>query len=183
MSTRLVILDRDGVIGRDSDSHIRSSDQWHPIDGSLDAISLLTQGGFTVAVATNQSGIARGLLDLSALEEIHDKMVLAVSAAGGHIDRIVVCPHGPNEGCDCRKPAPGLLLQLADHYGISLASVPFIGDSVRDLAAAQAVGGRAILVRTGNGRITEAEFGHTEAVEVHEDLFQAARTLLTERVA
>ena len=183
MSTRLVILDRDGVVGRDSEAHIRSSDQWHPIDGSLDAISLLTQGGFTVAVATNQSGIARGLLDLAALEKIHEKMTLAVSAAGGHIDRIVFCPHGPSDGCDCRKPAPGLLLQLADHYGIGLAAVPFIGDSLRDLEAAQAVGARDILVRTGNGRITEAQCEPAEGVEVYDDLLQAARALLTEPVA
>jgi D-glycero-D-manno-heptose 1,7-bisphosphate phosphatase len=131
-------------------------------------------------VATNQSGLASGLFDLLALNEIHGTMVGAVDAAGGRIDRIVFCPHGPGDGCDCRKPAPGLLRQLAEHYGVSLQGVPFIGDSLRDLEAARAVGARGILVRSGNGRATEQSFGNSgSGFEVFDDLLQAARFLVS----
>lgn len=183
MTTRLVVLDRDGVINRDTDAHIRSVDQWHAIGGSLEAIALLTQGGFTVAVASNQSGLARGYFDLAALQEIHDAMCAAAVAVGGRIDRIVYCPHGPDDGCDCRKPAPGLLRQLAEHYEIGLGSVPFIGDSLRDLEAAQAVAARGILVRTGKGQRMEADYAGGTPLEVYDDLLQVARVLLAETEA
>ena len=182
MATQLVVLDRDGVINQDSDSFIRSSAEWHAIDGSLEAIALLGAHGFTVAVATNQSGLARGLFDLPALNEIHGTLVEAVEAAGGHIDRIVFCPHGPDEGCDCRKPAPGLLRQLAEHYGVSLQDVPFIGDSLRDLEAARAVGARGMLVRSGKGQATEDALGGPGSeLEVFDDLLRAARFLVAEK--
>lgn len=184
MSTRLVVLDRDGVINQDSESFIRSASEWHAIDGSLEAIALLGAHGFTVAVATNQSGLARGHFDLVALNAIHGAMVDAVEVAGGHIDRIVFCPHGPEDGCDCRKPAPGLLRQLAEHYGVGLRKVPFIGDSLRDLHAAVAVGARGMLVRSGKGRATEAALADSAAeFEVFDDLLQAAQFLVTENVA
>ncbi len=182
MSTQLVVLDRDGVINEDSDTFIRSAAEWHAIGGSLEAIALLGTHGFTVAVATNQSGLARGHFDRVALNGIHGAMVEAVAASGGHIDRIVFCPHGPEDGCECRKPAPGLLRQLADHYGVDLHEVPFIGDSLRDLEAARAVGARGILVRSGKGRITEKAFGDSETgVEVFDDLLHAARFLIAEK--
>jgi len=181
MSTRLVILDRDGVINVDSDAFIRCGAQWQAIDGSLEAIALLVRHGFTVAVASNQSGLARGHFDLAALTDIHDTMVAAVEAAGGRIDRIVFCPHGPGEGCDCRKPAPGLLLQLAAHYAVSLQDIPFIGDSLRDLAAARSVGARGILVRSGKGRVTEEALeGSVAEVEVFDDLLEATQRLVAE---
>lgn len=181
MSTRLIILDRDGVINEDSDSFIRCGAQWQAIEGSLEAIALLVRHGFTVTVASNQSGLARGYFDLAALNDIHGTMVAAVAAAGGHIDRIVFCPHGPEEGCDCRKPAPGLLLQLAEHYAVSLQDIPFIGDSLGDLAAARAVGARGILVRSGKGRATEAALeGSVADVAVFDDLLQATQWLVTE---
>ena len=110
---------------------------------------------YTVAVASNQSGLARGLFDNDALQSMHDKLHGLVAAKGGHIDRIVVCPHGPDDDCDCRKPKPGLLLQLGAYYDVSLTGVPVVGDSLRDLEAAIAVGARPILVRSGNGRETE----------------------------
>jgi D-glycero-D-manno-heptose 1,7-bisphosphate phosphatase len=182
MPTQLVVLDRDGVINQDSDGFIRSSAEWHAIDGSLEAIALLGAHGFTVAVATNQSGLARGLFDLPALNQIHGTLVDAVEAAGGHIDRIVFCPHGPDEGCDCRKPAPGLLRQLAEHYGVSLDDVPFIGDSLSDLEAARSVGARGLLVRSGKGRATEKAFGDSASgFEVFDDLLHAARCLVSEK--
>jgi len=178
---RLVVLDRDGVINRDSRDFVKSVDEWVPLPGSIDAIATLSRAGFTVAVASNQSGLARGLFDRNALNAMHRKLRRLVSAAGGHIDRIVVCPHGPDDGCRCRKPKPGLLNRLGRHYKIGLDGVPVIGDSLRDLEAATACGARPILVRTGNGRKTEAaiERGHV-TTEVFDDLAAAATALLQE---
>ena len=151
MSIRLVILDRDGVINHDSNDFIKSPDEWVPIPGSLAAIGRLSGAGFEVAVATNQSGIGRKLLDVLSLDAIHKKMMAGARNAGGDIGKIVYCPHLPDSGCDCRKPLPGLLKKLARNYGVRLDNVPVIGDSVRDIDAALAVGAQPILVRTGNG--------------------------------
>jgi D-glycero-D-manno-heptose 1,7-bisphosphate phosphatase len=182
MSVRLVVLDRDGVINHDSKDLIKSPEEWRPVEGSLEAIGLLTGSGFTVAVATNQSGLARGYFSRETLEAIHGKMNAAVTSAGGRIDHIVYCPHGPDDGCDCRKPAPGLLLQLAAHYGVSLRDVPCVGDAQRDLDAAAAVGARGILVRTGKGLNTEASLRESGAdAEVFDDLLAAARHLVSEK--
>src|SRR5210317_1658131 len=126
----LIILDRDGVINRDSSEFVKNTDEWVPFPGSIGAIADLSRAGFTVAVASNQSGLARGLFDRNALRAMHRKLRRLVAAEGGRIDRIVVCPHGPGDGCDCRKPAPALLLRLADHYGVSLDGTPAIGDSL-----------------------------------------------------
>ena len=177
----LLVLDRDGVINRDSSEFVKSTDEWLPLEGSIEAIARLSRGGFTVAVASNQSGLARGLFDEVALTAMHDKLRRLVAAQGGQVDRIVVCPHGPDDDCSCRKPKPGLLLQLAEHYAASLHGVPVIGDSLRDLQAAAAVGARPILVRTGNGLKTEAalppEFGD---IEIFDDLAAATAALLAE---
>ena len=176
---RLIILDRDGVINEDSDAFVKTADEWRPIAGSVDAIARLSAAGFTVAVATNQSGIARGLFDRDALEEMHAKLLSLVAEAGGRVDRIVVCPHGPDDGCDCRKPKPGLLEQLGRHYGLSLAGVPVIGDSRRDLEAALAVGARPILVRTGKGKSTERGLdGALASIDVFDSLADAADSLV-----
>ncbi len=177
---RLVVLDRDGTINRDSAAYIKSPEEWVPLPGSLEAIARLNRAGYTVAVASNQSGLARGLFDETTLAEIHDRMRAAVIAAGGAIDRIVWCPHHPDAGCDCRKPRPGLLRRLAEHYGVRLERVPVIGDSARDLEAARAVGARPVLVRTGNGRRTEAD-GTAGEAEVCDDLAAAADALTGER--
>lgn len=152
---RLVILDRDGVINVDSDNYIRSPEEWRPIPGSAEAIARLKRAGYTVAVATNQSGLARGYFDADTLAAIHDKMHATVRAAGGELDVIAWCPHGPDDACDCRKPAPGLLEQIGEQLSVSLEGVPVIGDSLRDLEAAATVGGTPILVRTGKGRAVE----------------------------
>lgn len=178
---RLVVLDRDGVINQDSDSFIKSADEWLPIDGSADAIARLTNAGYTVAVATNQSGIGRELLSSSDLDVIHDKMRRHIEAAGGRIDKIVFCPHLPDADCDCRKPRPGLLLQLQDYYTVDMNSVPVIGDSDRDLRAAQAIGARPILVLTGNGKRTLASLELSgEPMETFENLASAVDALLLE---
>ena len=157
MSPRLVILDRDGVINHDSDEFVKTPAEWLPIDGSIEAIAKLSSAGFTVAVATNQSGIGRKLLDKPALNAMHDKLRALVKDAGGDLERIVYCPHHPDAGCECRKPAPGLYKQLSRHYGVPLDGVPIVGDSERDLDAARAVNARPILVLTGKGSKTAAD--------------------------
>lgn len=178
---RLVVLDRDGVINLDSAAFIKSPAEWTPIEGSLEAIALLSRSGFTVAVASNQSGIGRGLFDRTALEAINRKMRRAVRNAGGAIDRIVSCPHRPEDACECRKPAPGLLRRLGRHYGLSLRGVPVIGDSVRDLEAARAVEARPILVLTGNGhRTRETLREQLPGIETYHDLLAAAKTLVAD---
>jgi D-glycero-D-manno-heptose 1,7-bisphosphate phosphatase len=177
----LVVLDRDGVINRDSSEFVKTAHEWIPLPGSIAAIADLSRSGYTVTVASNQSGLARGLFDRRALNAMHRKLRRLVSAAGGHIDRIVVCPHGPDDGCNCRKPKPGLLNRLGRYYRTSLDGVPVIGDSLRDLEAASACGARPILVRTGNGRKTEAAMSHQPvATEVFDDLGAAAAALLSE---
>ena len=165
----LIILDRDGVINRDSKEFVKSPDEWIPLPGSIEAIARLSKAGYTLAVASNQSGLARGLFDRATLDAMHDKLHGLVNEAGGRIDRIVVCPHGPDDDCDCRKPKPGLFIQLGQHYGQSLEGVIAVGDSLRDLQAAAAVNARPVLVRTGNGTETEKhlsdELGNVEVFD------------------
>lgn len=145
---KLIILDRDGVINYDSQHYIKSPAEWLPIPGSLEALAKLMQAGFTIAIATNQSGIARGLYTHQILADIHTKMRALAEAAGGKIDSIFYCPHHPDEHCHCRKPQPGLLEQIAAHYAVSLAGIPFIGDRWTDVEAALAAGCSPILVET-----------------------------------
>lgn len=176
---RLVILDRDGVINRDSKAFVKNVDEWIPLPGSIEAIARLSSAGFTVAVASNQSGLARGLLDRRDLKAMHAKLRRLVARNGGAVDRIVVCPHGPDDGCSCRKPKPGLLERLGRRYGVNLAGVPVIGDSLRDLQAAAAVGARPVLVLTGNGRRTRDDLPAALAdVEIYNDLAAAAGVLV-----
>ncbi len=174
---KLIVLDRDGVINEDSEAYIKSPEEWHPIPGSLEAIAALNRAGYQVVVATNQSGIARGLYDLDTLARIHEKMHQALAAVGGHIEAVFFCPHGPDDDCECRKPRPGLFHDIAGRLRISLKGVPAIGDSLRDLQAAEAVGARPILVRTGKGRKTEAGLGDSD-IPVFDDLAAAVRWLL-----
>jgi D-glycero-D-manno-heptose 1,7-bisphosphate phosphatase len=182
----LIILDRDGVINHNSADFIRTPDEWLPIEGSVAAIASLCGAGFTVAVATNQSGIGRKLIDLPALKAMHEKMRRLVRDAGGDIARIECCPHHPDDGCDCRKPAPGLYKRLARQFGVALDGVPVIGDSVRDLEAAIAVGARPMLVLTGNGQEAAATLRDGNGtisgpVETFADLAAAAALLISER--
>ncbi len=177
----LVILDRDGVINRDSKHFVKSAAEWIPLPGSIQAIAELSRADFTVAIASNQSGLARGLFERRSLDAMHRKLRKLVNAEGGHVDRIVVCPHGPDDGCDCRKPAPGLLRRLGRYYHTDLAGVPVIGDSLRDIRAAVSAGARPVLVRTGNGREAEAALDRElAATEVYDDLAAAANALLAE---
>jgi D-glycero-D-manno-heptose 1,7-bisphosphate phosphatase len=174
---KLVVLDRDGVINLDSDQYIKSPAEWTPIPGSLEAIARLTQAGFRVVVATNQSGLGRGLFDMATLNAMHDKMHKAVNQLGGRIDAVFFCPHAQDAGCDCRKPKPGMLLEIAARYKLALAGVPAIGDSLRDLQAAHTAGARPVLVLTGKGERTLAAGGLPAGTEIHKDLAAAAAAL------
>ena len=174
---KLVVLDRDGVINLDRDDYIKSPEEWKPIAGSLEAIARFTQAGFRVVVATNQSGVGRGLFDMTTLNAVHDKMHKAVNQLGGRIDAVFFCPHAQDAGCACRKPQPGMLLAIAERFNVVLAGVPAIGDSLRDLQAASAAGARPILVLTGKGEQTLMSGGLPEGTEIHQDLAAAALAL------
>ena len=173
----LVILDRDGVINRESDAYIKSPEEWIPLPGSLEAIARLNRAGFTVVVASNQSGVGRGLFDLNALDAIHSRMQAELAKVGGKIDTIFYCPHKPEDNCDCRKPKAGLFTQIAERYRADLKGVPAVGDSARDVTAARTAGARPILVLTGRGR--EALLALPE-VEHYTDLAAAADWLIKE---
>ncbi|MCX7272192.1 MAG: D-glycero-beta-D-manno-heptose 1,7-bisphosphate 7-phosphatase [Burkholderiales bacterium] len=175
---KLVVLDRDGVINHDSAAYIKSPDEWRPIEGSLEAIARLRKAGYRVAVATNQAGVGRGLFDMATLAAIHSRMTQAVTAAGGQIDGIFFCPHAPQAACGCRKPQPGMLLEILRRFGVEPGAVAVVGDSLRDLQAAQAAGCQPALVLTGNGVRTREEGGLPEGTTVHDSLadFAAERT-------
>lgn len=175
---KLVIIDRDGVINHDSPSYIKSPDEWKPIAGSLEAIARLNQAGYRVVVATNQSGVGRGLFEMATLNAIHDKMHRALAAVGGHIDAVFFCPHAPDAGCDCRKPKAGMLEDIGRRFGTSLGGVPCIGDAMRDLQAAAAVGARPVLVLTGKGEVTRGEGALPPGTVVYSDLAEAVSALL-----
>ena len=174
---KLIILDRDGVINYDSDAFIKTPDEWKPIPGSLEAIARLTQAGYRVVVATNQSGIGRGLLDMATLNAINDKMCKAVNQAGGRIDAMFFCPHTNADECGCRKPGTGMLDEISQRFGIDLKGVPAIGDALRDLQAADAVGAMPILVLTGKGKKTSAAGGLPEGTQIFANLAAAVDAL------
>ena len=176
---KLIILDRDGVINQDSDAYIKSVDQFIPLPGSLEAIARLKQAGYTIAVATNQSGIARGYYDEAILAAMHNKLAHLLDEQGGEIDYIAYCPHGPDDDCNCRKPLPGLLTEIGDHFNVELTNVPIIGDSLRDIQAAHAVGALPILVKTGKGEQTLANTDINSDIPVYADLAAAVDALLS----
>lgn len=179
MSMKLIILDRDGVINKDSDAYIKSPDEFIPLPGSLEAIARLKQAGYTIAVATNQSGIARGYYDETTLAAMHEKLAHLLDEKGGGVDYIAYCPHGPDDNCTCRKPLPGLLYEIRDHFKTDLTDVPMIGDSLRDIQAARTVGGYPILVKTGKGENTLAKVSdELTDVPVYSDLATAVDALL-----
>lgn len=176
-ATKLVILDRDGVINQDSDTYIKSVAEWVPIPGSLEAIARLCQGGWRVFVASNQSGIGRGLFDYDALVAIHGQLQQSVKALGGQIDGIAFAPEHPDHATEMRKPGPGMLRDIARRLQVSLDGVPFVGDTIADLQASRASGARPILVRTGKGRSTE-KVREARGVPVYDDLAAFATDLL-----
>jgi D-glycero-D-manno-heptose 1,7-bisphosphate phosphatase len=174
---KLIILDRDGVINFDSVQFIKTPEEWKPIPGSLDAIARLNQMGYRVVVATNQSGVGRGLFDMATLNAIHDKMMKAVAAAGGRIDAIFICPHTNEQNCKCRKPKPGMFREISERFNADLKGVPAIGDSLRDLFAGEELGVRPILVLTGKGAKTVADPKLPANTSVYADLAAAVTAL------
>ena len=177
---RLVVLDRDGVINEAPASYVMAARDWVPIAGSLEAIAALGRAGYRVCVATNQSCVGRGLVAAAVVDEIHREMCTQVADHGGRIDRVWYCPHRPDEGCDCRKPAAGMLRDIGEYYGVAMDGVPVIGDAPTDLRAADAVGARPILVLTGKGRDTLSALGEPADLEVYPDLGAASRMLVAE---
>jgi D-glycero-D-manno-heptose 1,7-bisphosphate phosphatase len=174
---RLVMMDRDGVINEDSGEFIKSVAEWRPIAGSLEAIASLHRAGWKIAVVTNQSGVGRGLYDEVTLGKIHEHMRERVRAAGGELAGVYYCPHLPESGCECRKPKPGMFRALERELGVSVIGAPYIGDRMSDVEAAEVVGARPMLVRTGTGAATVALLG-ARSVPVFDDLAAAARSLL-----
>lgn len=182
---KLIVLDRDGVINEDSDDYIKSPDEYIPVPGSLEAISMLNKAGFTVVVATNQSGLARGYFSQDTLDKMHEKLSTLLAKKDGKIERIYVCPHSPDDNCDCRKPRPGLFLKILQDFPVKPQKVTVIGDSLKDLQVARAVNMVPVLVRTGKGSKTEvtiknedkykSEFGN---IKIYDDLAQAVEDLL-----
>ena len=181
---KLIILDRDGVINQDSDEYVKSLEEWIPIEGSCEAIAALSKAGYTIAIATNQSGLARGYFSIDDLEAMHGRLNSLVEEAGGKIATIKYCPHGPDDGCDCRKPLPGLVDQIEQELGISAAGAFFIGDSLRDLQAGLPKGCKPVLVMTGKGEKTLLKMLTTEVeaeikqAPVYTDLAHFARRTL-----
>ena len=177
---KLAIIDRDGVINYDSDQYIKTPAEWKPIPQSLEAIARLNHAGYRVVLATNQSGVGRGLFDMSTLNAIHDKMYRALAHVGGRIDALFFCPHIDESNCDCRKPKPGMLLDIAKRFNVDLKNVPFIGDSLKDLQAAQAVGAKPILVRTGKGEKTSTDQRLPKGTIQFVDLNDAVKHIISE---
>ncbi len=175
-----IILDRDGVINFDSDAYIKSPDEWLPIPGSLDAIAELNRAGFRVLVATNQSAVARGFIDIDMLDSIHEKMLRLLASVGGYVDEVFFCPHHPDDGCACRKPKPGLLHSMAAKYPLNLKETFFIGDSIGDIRAAQTVGCLPILVLSGNGQSTLEKNPDLITIPHFPDLARAVEYVLSQ---
>jgi len=179
---KLIILDRDGVINYDSDDYIKSPEEWRPIPGSLEAIARLHREGYRIVVASNQSGVARGLFDMETLGRINAKMLEAVRAKGGEIDAVFFCPHGPMDGCRCRKPLPGLFEEIAERLKTNLRGVYAVGDAERDVIAARAVEARPVLVRTGKGTRTLKKGKELAHVPIFDDLAAFSDALLSGKI-
>ncbi len=172
MPNKLIILDRDGVINYDSDEYVKSVEEWIPLPGSIEALAKLTQAGYQIAIATNQSGISRGYFTVATLDAMHQKMINLAEQAGAKIDYIAYCPHGPDDNCDCRKPLPGLIHQIEKALNVSAKGCYMVGDSLRDLQAGQAAGMKAALVLTGKGQRTQAKSVGLDNVSIFTDLKQ-----------
>ena len=167
---KLVILDRDGTINADRDDYVKSPEEWEPLPGAVEAIARLNHAGWHVVVATNQSGLGRGLFDMAALNAMHARMNRALAMAGGRIDAVFFCPHAADSDCDCRKPKPGMLLEISRRFNLPLDNVCMVGDALRDLEAAYAAGAKPVLVLTGKGRKTRDAGGLPLATETFADL-------------
>jgi D-glycero-D-manno-heptose 1,7-bisphosphate phosphatase len=180
---KLVILGRDGILNVYRDDHVKSPQEWQPVPGALEAVAKLNHAGWHAVVATNQSGIGRGMIDMSSINAIHAHMMRCLAAVGGRIDAVFYCPHAPEDNCDCRKPMPGLMIEIGRRYGIDLRQVPMLADTVRDLHAAHAAGCEPHLVRCGRAAAFDEDQLRQIAldipgVEIHDDLGAFADHLL-----
>jgi D-glycero-D-manno-heptose 1,7-bisphosphate phosphatase len=179
--TRLIVLDRDGTLNADPEDYIRSPEEWHPLPGALEAVARLNQGGWRVVIASNQSGLGRGLFDVATLNAVHARMHKMLAVAGARVEAVFFCPHAPEDDCDCRKPAPGMFLQIAQRLSVPLAQIVAAGDSVRDVQAAQAAGCEAHLLLTGQSAVHRdgsLPMGLPPGVAVHADLGAFADAVL-----
>ncbi len=177
MPSKLIILDRDGVINYDSDDYVKSVDEWIPLPGSMEALAKLTQAGFKIGIATNQSGISRGYFTVATLDAMHQKMLTLAAKAGAKIDYIAYCPHGPDDHCDCRKPLPGLIHKIEKALNMSAKGCYMVGDSLRDLQAGQAAGLIPALVLTGKGQRTLDKENGLPGIDVFDDLHHFVENL------
>ena len=182
-AVKLIILGRDGILNRYREDHVKEPSEWEPIPGALEAVARLNHAGWHAVVATNQAGIDRGLLDMGSLNAVHQSMMRRLAAVGGRLDAVFFCPHAPEEQCDCRKPLPGMMLQIAERYGVDLKDVPLVSDNLRDLKAAVAAGCPPHLVRTGRAaklddEQTDALIQQVPGARVHADLASFAEWLL-----
>ena len=182
-AVKLVILGRDGILNRYREDHVKEPSEWEPLPGALEAVARLNHAGWHAVVATNQAGIDRGLLDMGSLNAVHQAMIRRLAAVGGRLDAVFFCPHAPEEQCDCRKPLPGMMLQIAERYGVDLKDVPLVSDNLRDLKAAVAAGCPPHLVRTGRAarldpEQTQALLQQVPGARVHADLAAFAEWLL-----
>lgn len=180
---KLIIIGRDGILNRFREDHVKEPEEWEPIPGALEAVAQLNHAGWHLVLATNQSGIGRGLVDMASVNAVHQRMMQLLATKGGRIDAVFFCPHAPEEACDCRKPQPGMMLDIARRYGVDLKNVPMVADTLRDLLAAQAAGCVPHLVKSGRATLVDdAELAQWVAAVpgtvVHEDLASFARYLL-----
>ena len=175
---KMVILDRDGVVNHLMEDDVTTVDGWDPISGSIEAISRLKKAGYLVTMASNHTGIARGLYTEAELKAMHDKMQALLATRGASIDGIFYCPHGPQENCICRKPKPGLLFQIAQRFDIDLSQTPLVGDDISDIQAAKMANAKPVLVRTGKGEYVMQHFPEALDVPVFDDLAHFVRDLL-----
>lgn len=172
---KLVILGRDGILNEFRDDHVKSPDEWQPVPGALESVARLNHAGWHVVVATNQSGIGRGMIDMASVNAIHARMVQRLAMVGGRVDAVFFCPHAPEDHCDCRKPLPGLMHEVGKRYGIELKQVPMLSDTLRDLQAAHAAGCGPHLVRSGRAAALNDEQVRQLAAQVsgalvHDDM-------------
>ncbi len=182
--TKLIILGRDGILNHYRDDHVKSPDEWLPIDGALEAVSRLNHAGWHTVVATNQAGIGRGMIDMASINAVHAEMNRKLLAQGGRLDAVFFCPHTPEEQCACRKPLPGMMLDIGRRYGVDLAHVPMVGDTVRDIQAAVAAGCEPHLVLSGRASALSEDalqqvLAAATRTQVHADLAAFAEFLLT----
>jgi D-glycero-D-manno-heptose 1,7-bisphosphate phosphatase len=180
---KLVILGRDGILNDFRDDHVKAPEEWYPISGALEAVARLNHAGWHAVVATNQSGIGRGMIDMASVNAVHAHMLKQLMAVGGRLDAVFFCPHTPEDGCDCRKPLPGLMRDIGKRYGIDLKHVPMVADTLRDLQAAHAAGCEPHLVLTGRAALMDAEqirqiTDQVPGTQVHADLASFAEHLL-----